>query len=206
MSYTTHNSPLSGIRFTNGSYLFTSNITERPWTSSLFQIASIDVISIAKLVRQTFDFSLASDASSSSQSGAFNPSRQLLAVSNIPKTFESIADSLTLQVAKGNKTTAVPGTVLQPETYVVIQWEWIILPGVLVLLSGAFFVITLIRNNRKGAPVWKADLLHLLLHGIVGFDRADLIAENRDDTHKIAREMKVYLRRDENDVAHFMKG
>lgn len=184
--------------------MFTSNITERPWTNTSFQITSLDLISVSKFVNQTFQFSLSSDASTSSQPGALNPSRQLLGVANISRTFQSIADSLTLQIGKGKNTIAVPGIVLQPATYVVVQWEWLILPGVLVLLSVVFLAVTLIVNKHKGAPVWKSGLLPLLFHGVVGFDREDLAAEDRSAIDKVARGMEVRLQRDEKDIAYFM--
>lgn len=79
------------------------------------------------------------------------------------------------------------------------------LPGVLILLSVAFLAVTLIVNRHKGAPVWKFGLLPPLFHGVVGFDRDYMVAEDRSVIDKIAREMKVRLQRDEKDVTYFMK-
>lgn len=76
----------------------------------------------------------------------------------------NMTDSLTNLIRTGPNATVVEGVVLQPETFILVQWAWLTLPIALVLLSAAFLVTTLLVSRRHSVPLWKSGLLPYIFH------------------------------------------
>ncbi|KAJ5611468.1 hypothetical protein N7528_008573 [Penicillium herquei] len=83
--------------------------------------------------------------------------------------FEKIMSSVTasftklqLEKTKGH----VRGTAYSSEVFVEVQWEWMILPGLLVLAGSLFFIATMVVNRKAKMPLWKSSAMASLYHGL----------------------------------------
>ena len=91
--------------------------------------------------------------------GAFNAS------SNISITMDNVATAMTNYFRDSSNIT-VMGQAGQTESYVHVNWLWIILPSFLVLGGAIFLLLAIYETERLGACVWKTSALALLFHGL----------------------------------------
>ncbi|OOQ88061.1 hypothetical protein PEBR_14787 [Penicillium brasilianum] len=83
----------------------------------------------------------------------------------LEKIMSNVAASLTkLQLEKTNRTFS--GTAHNSEVFVKVKWEWMILPGCLVLAGSLFFIATMVVNRKARMPLWKSSALASLYHGL----------------------------------------
>lgn len=107
-----------------------------------------------------------------------------------------VADSLT-QTLLQNSNITIPGTIYTDEVIVRVQWAWIILPTLLVILGNVFLVWTTYASKKK--IIWKSSVLAFLFHGLDD-------QKERDDCmtasgmEKLAEAMHVQLHPSEDDA------
>lgn len=122
--------------------------------------------------------------------------------SNLTATFENLATSITNEMRKNkaDQTPAITGQLGVPRTVLHVRWQWIILPGILVIVSSIFFLLTIIESSRSATPLWKGSALAVLYHGLEAKVRSTL--EHWDLSSQMSdasEEVKVKLRRDPAD-------
>lgn len=82
------------------------------------------------------------------------------------------------------------GTAYDIEVYIVVQWPWLILPGLLVLSGISFLTSTIVYNNNAG--LWKPSVFALLYHGLSGVD--DNVCATASSIELQAADTNVQLR------------
>ncbi|KAL4810344.1 hypothetical protein BDV18DRAFT_156711 [Aspergillus unguis] len=97
-------------------------------------------------------------------------------------TMRKIAASITKSNLKGSNTT-VDGTVYRAEVYVKVNWPWIVLPIVLMVLGVVFLLCTMLVNKKRGLKLWKTSLLAVLFHGLEDPRLGDDAREEVEDRH-----------------------
>lgn len=50
--------------------------------------------------------------------------------------------------------------------YVFVNWAYMILPGLLILLGVTFFLLTISVNKKHELNLWKSSILPAIFHGI----------------------------------------
>ncbi|PLB49033.1 hypothetical protein P170DRAFT_357764 [Aspergillus steynii IBT 23096] len=93
------------------------------------------------------------------------PITKALALSSFDSIMSNIAASLT-NTAHELLGREVYGVVMNPEVYVVVNWYFIILPGVLIVLGILFLILTILHNRQRGHSHWKSSLLPVVYHGL----------------------------------------
>ncbi|KAK5227324.1 hypothetical protein LTR72_003314 [Exophiala xenobiotica] len=78
----------------------------------------------------------------------------------------SIAASLTQMGLEDPSSNDILGKLGTVEAVVHVRWEWLALPGFLMVGVALFLVVTVILNNRSKTPVWKSSTNALLYHGL----------------------------------------
>jgi hypothetical protein len=73
-----------------------------------------------------------------------------------------VAASLTQQALLANTSEIFKGTVLTTETYVAVDWPWLIYPATLVLSTIVLLALTALHSYRCGLRIWKSSMLPLL--------------------------------------------
>jgi hypothetical protein len=84
-----------------------------------------------------------------------------------------------------------------PVTYVSVNWPWLTLPALLVLLTCVCLVVTIYQNERSGCEVWKSSRIVTLQ--ALGVDSRQELSGLRkvSELDKQAEQMKVRLEREE---------
>ncbi|KAL2857623.1 hypothetical protein BJX68DRAFT_263182 [Aspergillus pseudodeflectus] len=114
----------------------------------------------------------------------------------LEKSMSNIAASLN-RAALLSSNQSVYSTVFHAETYVSVNWIWILLPTALVLLSVCFLLLTILANRLQRLHLWKSSILAVLFHGLDEVDFSD--DEKRVDTvrqmERAAEDIRVRLKR-----------
>ncbi len=121
---------------------------------------------------------------------------------NLTATFEHLANSITNEMRKNkaDQAPAVTGQLGILRTVLHVRWQWITLPGILLVVSSVFFLLTIIESSKSATPLWKGSALAVLYHGLEAKVRSTL--EHWDLSSQMSdasEEVKVKLRRDPSD-------
>ncbi|KAF2678275.1 hypothetical protein K458DRAFT_317429 [Lentithecium fluviatile CBS 122367] len=97
----------------------------------------------------------------------FNP---WIPPNNVSRHMERLSDALTSALRSSSSNEMVMGSAFSVETYVNIQWEWLIFPFTLLILTLVFLVATMVKT-KKGAGeenlgVWKTSAMPTLIYGL----------------------------------------
>jgi hypothetical protein len=84
-------------------------------------------------------------------------------IENIPQTLDGFATAWTNNLRRAGQ--PAQGTAVQGETFIHVQFLWLILPFTLELLALFFFIATVLKTIHGDVPTWKASSLAPLLHG-----------------------------------------
>jgi hypothetical protein len=127
---------------------------------------------------------------------------QIWASPNLTVTFQNLATSITNEMRKSEtlQESTVPGQLGRVRTVLRVRWYWIVLPGLLLLISALFLLLTAIESSRTATPLWKGSALAVLYHGLEAKVRSTL--EHWDLPSQMSdasEEVKVKLRRDSMD-------
>lgn len=91
--------------------------------------------------------------------------------SSVERYFQGLATTMTAAIRNdGDATGSEParGTVMASQTCVSVDWAWLALPMLLVVLTAVFLVTTILmsRGSRRGRRAWKGSTLPFLWCGI----------------------------------------
>ena len=118
---------------------------------------------------------------------------------NLMETISNLTTSMTNAIRTAQNSTMISGTALGPETYVRVNWPWLILPIMTVLLANAFLAISIFVNARDHAPIWKSSSLALLFHGVsIEGESRGTVSTSRE-MNETAKQIRVRL---EGDADH----
>ncbi|RAH48310.1 DUF3176 domain-containing protein [Aspergillus brunneoviolaceus CBS 621.78] len=78
---------------------------------------------------------------------------------------DRIASSLS-NLARTKASSPIYGVFITQKTYVAVQWLWLILPAVLLLVGTVLLGATVLVTSHNGASLWKSSVLPLLFHGL----------------------------------------
>ncbi|KAK4507118.1 hypothetical protein PRZ48_000852 [Zasmidium cellare] len=115
---------------------------------------------------------------------------------NLSLTLADIATAMTNRVRLTNGYVNVDGTSTRTETVIKVTWYWLIYMVAMVGLSLTFFVTAVVFASEKSKVVWKSSSLAVLMHGLEGFDRAELDHRSIDDMSKTAKDLWAQLETD----------
>jgi hypothetical protein len=97
----------------------------------------------------------------------FNP---WLAPNNVTHHMERVARAMTNSVrSDANSNELIIGSASSPETYVRVEWGWLAFPLVMLLLSIAFLVATIIKTSQQthdGIGTWKTSAMPALIYSL----------------------------------------
>lgn len=86
---------------------------------------------------------------------------------DLTATFANLADSLSNELRKNaDGQPMFNGHLGRQETVVTVRWAWIALPVFCVVVSLAFFVLSMWESHLTSIPLWKSSSLAPLYHGL----------------------------------------
>jgi hypothetical protein len=109
----------------------------------------------------------------------------------IQKTFDNLAQSMTTNIRQAGSEFA-EGIAYQSLPYVSVQWGWMALPALLLVIAFILLASTISRTKRKGTQLWKGSSLAAFYHPLTGEGR-EKVAEARDirQLEKVAEDINV---------------
>lgn len=114
---------------------------------------------------------------------------------DIPALFARIATSMTTSLRTEVGIVSVPGQGKIMTRQVDIRWEWLVLPGAVVLLTWIFLFGVVIVNSRSKATKWKSNALAILAVGSSVGQKLSGV-QDAETLIKTAKEIKVNMIRD----------
>ncbi len=84
---------------------------------------------------------------------------------NIEATLANVADALT-NAMRAESNDQVQGTVFVVETFIHVQWIWLLYPVIMVILSIFLLGLTIWRSRRDDVPNWRSSVLAVMEHGV----------------------------------------
>ncbi|KAL2843084.1 hypothetical protein BJX68DRAFT_270408 [Aspergillus pseudodeflectus] len=104
-------------------------------------------------------------------------------------TFANIVAALNQYSLETNNYT-INGTAYSLQVHVRVQWLWLLLPGLLVLLGDAFFLLTLQANRQQKGSLWKSSLLAHLYHAHLYHGLDNVVSAGGINDYATASEME----------------
>ncbi|KAK7722447.1 hypothetical protein SLS64_000984 [Diaporthe eres] len=134
-----------------------------------------------------------------------------LNITDLESMTENLAKGISAQMrgkspGDNKNLTMFGGDAFAVETYIRVRWQWMMLPLVEVVLA-ALLLIATIFETRAG-PLLKSSVTAFLLHGLDGWDAADVKAgsfETSNDLERRSRAMIASFAEDENGWLRFAK-
>jgi hypothetical protein len=90
-------------------------------------------------------------------------------------------------------TTYVRGTVWYNDTFIKVEWWWLVLLAIQLLMAYGFLVVTIVLTYRKGTPVLKSSELAILLASNGAILAAVGSADDLESAKKQAKNVNVRL-------------
>jgi hypothetical protein len=141
----------------------------------LFNIGYVSAKRFTKFLQDSLEGNIVSTMNYSN--GSFEPSfptsdyMQGLwehGIGNVPQTLDGLATAWTNNIRLAGQ--PAQGTAIQGQTFIQVQFLWLILPFALELLALLFFIVTVFQSKSSDIPMWKASSLAPLLHGPKSFN------------------------------------
>jgi hypothetical protein len=129
--------------------------------------------------------------------------RALFSQPDIPQVIASIATSMTNNIRGARNATMVEGTASREETYIQVNWSWLVLPGVVVLMGVVLLAATIWSSRTESDGLWKNSILATMFMQTRGWDgpRAGMWSNMGDQ----AKGMKGKLERNERGGFDFVR-
>jgi hypothetical protein len=89
-------------------------------------------------------------------------SMEYIIANGLEPVLAEVAPSLTHQALLANTSVEEIGAVWTIETFVAVDWPWLIYPAMLVLSSIVLLALTALHSHRCGLRTWKSSILPLL--------------------------------------------
>lgn len=125
---------------------------------------------------------------------------RVVAANNLSYVVDNVAASLTNLAFEASDET-VAGDVYTSETFVLVRWEWLILPVIQVSLGVLFLLTIIIRTSVHGSSLWRTSLLPLVYHTL---DADTAILDQRPAPNDIAT-MELKARKVQAQLDTFQK-
>jgi hypothetical protein len=113
---------------------------------------------------------------------------------DVISTLANITASMTNKIPLSGSGLSAQGIVWQQQSIITIQFAWLALPLVLILLSAILLVSTVLMARSSAVPVWKSSPLPFLYHGIREWDdkeEQDLLQGRLEKVHTMEDRARI---------------
>lgn len=148
-------------------------------------------------IRQTYDWDKGKMIANDYYTLEEDLSPQRIAATGLEHVMFNVANSLNKMVlhAAGED---VNGTAYGIEIFVVVQWPWLILPGLLVISGVLFFIFALLAN--KTTLLWKSSIFAFLYHGLSEIDASDGLTTSSMEKKAATASVQLQVSREGGDL------
>jgi hypothetical protein len=129
--------------------------------------------------------------------------RALFSQPDIPQVVANIATSMTNNIRGARNATMVEGIAFREETYIHVDWAWLVLPGIVVLMGVVLLAATAWSGRGESDMLWKNSVLATVFMQTRGWD--SLRAGRWSDMDSQAKSIKGKLERNEGEGVDFVR-
>ncbi|KAI8935460.1 hypothetical protein NX059_008030 [Plenodomus lindquistii] len=123
----------------------------------------------------------------------FNP---WLAPNNVTRHMERFATAITNVIRSAPSRQEFEGMAFNKKTFISVQWEWLIFPLLLLVLSFAFLVSTIIKTSKDSfTELWKTSAMPALIYGLPKETQDRLASSSTQSSENGTKKLKVRLSR-----------
>lgn len=111
--------------------------------------------------------------------------------------WSDVADSMTRHIrSQASDQQSAHGVAYAAQTFVSVQWEWIILPVSLLILTLAFVALTVAQSVEKEIPLWKSNSMPSLVYSLDETTSQSISGHGRngEDMEQYAKAFKMAMR------------
>jgi hypothetical protein len=101
----------------------------------------------------------------------------VLSKGNLSQITKNIALGISEHIRTGRNSTTVDGIAHKFETYIHVEWPWLILPVAVVAGAATLLSCSIVLCSRRNAALWKSSNLALLLHSVDGLTGRELTSQ-----------------------------
>jgi hypothetical protein len=159
---------------------------------------TMDHANTANYLQSIFTVGQASTNASAKGVSVNDISNPLLQTNNVSLSVQNMVKSMSIRVRTGPNSTLAAGQALHDDTFIQIQWLWLIFPASNVLFAVIFLTLTMWRSARADAPIWKSSSLAMLMHDVTGYYGAERYGRV-EEMEKVAKKVEVRLVRRESE-------
>jgi hypothetical protein len=118
-----------------------------------------------------------------------------MAPNNLTRHVEKLATAITNRVRSSASGEMLQGEAFYSEQYVLVQWEWLIFPFLLLVLSLVFLVSTMIKTSKDTSTgIWKTSTMPTLIYSLPKDAQSKLSPSSTwNDTDKSSRKVRIKL-------------
>ncbi|CAN9085418.1 unnamed protein product [Alternaria alternata] len=118
-----------------------------------------------------------------------------MAPNNLTRHLEKFAAAMTNRVRSSESGEMLHGEAFYGEQYILVQWEWLIFPFLLLALSLVFLVSTIIKTSKDTSTgIWKTSAMPTLIYGLPKDAQSKLSPSSTwNDSDKSSRKVRIKL-------------
>ena len=125
------------------------------------------------------------------QTLSFNP---WVGPNNVTRHMDRLATALTNIIRSAPSRQDVDGHAFSKETFVLVRWEWLTFPLVLLVLSFVFLVSTIIKTSKDtGAGIWKTSAMPTLIYSLPKEMQAQFTEQKTWDSSQETKKVRIRL-------------
>jgi hypothetical protein len=129
--------------------------------------------------------------------------RALFSQPDIPQVVANIATSMTNNIRGARNATMVEGIAFREETYIHVNWSWLVLPGVVVLMGVVLLAATMWSSRAERDGLWKNSVLATMFMQTRGWDGPNVGTWSDMDVQ--AKGMKGKLEKNKGGKVEFVR-
>ncbi|KAF2421039.1 hypothetical protein EJ08DRAFT_523748 [Tothia fuscella] len=181
----------SGLRPVDGEAPLTTNDT--------FVINTVDHGNTATFLTSMFTVSQSTVNQNRKDATVNDISNALIQTNDVALTVKNLVASMSTRIRTGPQARPVRGQAFTTDTFIQVQWVWLIVPCAVVLSGCLFLALTILRCAGSSAPVWKSSMLAVLLHDVKGQLSQDERFNRVGEMNKMAGGVQVKMMKDGSD-------
>jgi hypothetical protein len=118
-----------------------------------------------------------------------------MAPNNLTRHVEKLAIAMTNRMRSSESNKMLQGKAFYSEQYVLVRWEWLIFPFLLLVLSLVFLLSTIIKTSKDTSTgIWKTSAMPTLIYGLPKDAQNKLsLASSWGDSDKSSRKVRIKL-------------
>ena len=118
-----------------------------------------------------------------------------MAPNNLTQHLQRLATAMTNRVRSSDSSETLMGEAFYTDKYVLVQWEWLIFPFLLLTLAFVFLVSTVIKTSKDTSTgIWKTSAMPTLIYSLPKEAQKEMNPSSSwDSAHESSKKLRIRL-------------